>query len=239
MTKHKKTCLEINGKQNLKLKADSIKFKNYFKQLAVPFKIYADFESLLKGVKCGDNNITSCTEKYQDHIPCSFAYKVVYTDSTFIKKAALYRGKNSVYIFIEAILEEHYYCQKIIKKHFSESLVISAKDEGGFQLINISWICDKLFDAGDNKVRDHCHITGNYRGSAYWSCNINLKLAKKVTVIFHNLKGYDSHLIMQEIVTFDVKVSVKPNGLEKYMAFTINKNLVFIDSTQFMNSSLE
>ena len=69
------------------------------------------------------------------------------------------------------------------------------------------------------------------------SCD--LKLTKKVSVIFHNLRGYDSHLIMQEIDKFDVKRSVISNGLEKNMAFTINKNLVFIDSMQFMNSSLD
>ena len=63
-------------------------------------------------------------------------------------------------------------------------------------------------------------------------------MTKKVPVIFHNLRGYDSHLIMQEINKFDVKLNVIPNGLEKYMAFTINNNLVFIDSMQFMNSSL-
>ena len=51
-----------------------------------------------------------------------------------------------------------------------------------------------------------------------------------VPAIFHNLRGYDSHLIMQEIGKFDVKVNVIPNGLEKYMVFTINKSLVFIDS---------
>ena len=64
-------------------------------------------------------------------------------------------------------------------------------------------------------------------------------MSKKVLVILHNLKSYDSHLITKKINKFDVKVSVIPNGLEKYMAFTINKNLVFIDSMQFMNSSLD
>ena len=64
-------------------------------------------------------------------------------------------------------------------------------------------------------------------------------MTKKVTVIFHNLGGYDSHLIMQEIGKFDTKANVIPNGLEKYMAFTINSNLVFINSMQFMNSSLD
>ena len=72
-----------------------------------------------------------------------------------------------------------------------------------------------------------------------WNCNINLKLTKKISVIFHNLKGYDIHLIIKEISKFDVKVSVIPNGLEKYMAFRINKNLIFMDSKQFMNSILD
>ena len=89
---------------------------------------------------------------------------------------------------------------------------------------------------GDNKVRDHCHITRKYRGSS--SCNVNLGLTKKLPVMFHNLRGYDSYLIMQEIDKSDVKITVIPNGLEKYMAFTTNKILFLIDSMQFMNSRL-
>ena len=98
--------------------------------------------------------------------------------------------------------------QKSDKKHFNENFVMSEKDEQVFQSSNKCWICHKLSDVGDNKVRDHRHITGKYRGSAHWSCNVNLKLTKKVPVIFHNLKCYDSHLIMQEINEFDVKLNV-------------------------------
>ena len=127
----------------------------------------------------------------------------------------------------------------MIKKHFNKNLVMSEKGEQIFQSSNKCWICDKLFDVEDNKVRDHGHVTGKYRGSARWSCNINLRLTKKVPPIFHNLRGYDSHLIIKEIGKFDVGVSVIPNGLEKYMAFKINNNLVFIDSMQFMNSILD
>ena len=76
---------------------------------------------------------------------------------------------------------------------------MSAKDEQIFQSSNKCWICNKLFDARDNKVRNHCHVTEKYRGSAHWSCNINLKLTEKVPVLFHNLRGYDTHLIMQEV----------------------------------------
>ena len=64
-------------------------------------------------------------------------------------------------------------------------------------------------------------------------------MCKKIPVIYHNLKGYDRHLIIKEVSKFELKVSVIPNGLEKYMAFTINRNSVFIDSMQFMNSSLD
>ena len=84
-----------------------ISFKNYFKQLSVPFKIYADFECILKRVKSTDKNNGSYAEKYQDHIPCSFAYKVVCVHNKFNKKVVLYRGKYAAYIFIEAILNEY------------------------------------------------------------------------------------------------------------------------------------
>ena len=73
----------------------------------------------------------------------------------------------------------------------------------------------------------------------HWSCNINFQLTRKIAVIFHNLKGYDGHLIFCELDKFDVKNDVIPNGLEKYMAFFLNKNLVFFDSLQFMNSSFD
>ena len=62
-------------------------------------------------------------------------------------------------------------------------------------------------------------IAGKFRGSTHWSCNINIQLTKKVPVIFHNLRGYDSHLIFYELNKFVVKTDVMPNRLEKYMAF--------------------
>ena len=74
----------------------------------------------------------------------------------------------------------------------------------------------KLIDDDDDKVRDRCHISG---GTAHWSCNINLQLTKKIPVIFHNLRGYDSHIIFCELNKFDVKIDVITNRLEIYMAF--------------------
>ena len=115
MIKHKEICLSINGKQSVKLEKGIIKFENYFKQIPVPFKIYADFECNLKSVKCKEG---SYTEKYQDHIPCSFAYKIVCINDRFSKPTIIYIGEKSAYELIKAILEEYKYCKKIMKKKF-------------------------------------------------------------------------------------------------------------------------
>ena len=126
-----------------------------------------------------------------------------------------------------------------MKDQFNKHSVIPEKEEYLFQQSNNCWICKKLIDDEDEKVRDHCHITGKFRGAADWDCNINFQLTKKIPVIFHNLKGYDSHLIFSELHKFNLKVDVIPNGLEKCMAFFLGRDLLFIDSMQFMNSSLD
>ena len=115
LTEHKEVCLSINGTQSIKLEKGTIRFKNTFKQIQVPFKIYSDFECILKGAESYEG---SCSKIYQDHIPCSLAYKFVCVDDRFSKPIVLYRGKNAVYKFIEAILEEYEYCKKVLKKTF-------------------------------------------------------------------------------------------------------------------------
>ena len=124
-----------------------------------------------------------------------------------------------------------------MKKHFNKNLAMSVDEEEEFEKSNISWICGKLID--DNKVKDHGHITGKYRASAHWECNINLKTSKKLVVIFHNLKGYDNHLTFKELSKSNCSIDVIPNGLEKYMSFTLNKNIIFIDRMLFINISLD
>ena len=117
-------------------------------------------------------------KKYQDRIPCSFSYKVVYVDKKFKKSIVIYRGENTAQKFIESILQEYECCKKVMKKHFNENLIMIEKDEENFQSSNTCWICEKLIE--DEKVRDHCHITGKYRGATHWSYDINIKLTKKV-----------------------------------------------------------
>ena len=240
LIKHGKGCSMINGAQNVKLEKGFIEFKNFNRQIPVPFKIYADFEYLLKNVdSCINNDCFSYTSKYQDHIPCSFVYKLVCVDDKFSKDFVLYRGKNAVLKFIQCIFKEYEYCKYMMKKHFNKDLIMSALENEEFERSNIYWVCGKLIDISNNKVRDHCHITGKYRGSSHFSCNINLKISKKLPVIFHNLRAYGSHLIFKESSKSNCKVSVIPNGLEKYMSFILNRNIVFVDSMLFMKSSLD
>ena len=184
MTEHKKACLRINVAQPVRLEKGTIKFKNYFKQVSLPFKIYADFECNLKSVESYEG---SYSKKYQDHIPCSFAYKLVCVDDEFTKPIVVFRGENAAYEFIKATLKEFKYCKKVMKKHFNKNLIMSEEEEEEFQSSNTCWICEKLIDNDDEKVRDHCHLTGKFRGAAHRICNINLQLTKKVPVIFHNL----------------------------------------------------
>ena len=114
---------------------------------------------------------------------------------------------------------------------------MTAEENEKSERSNIFWICGKLIE-NDDKVRDHCYVTGKYRGATHWSCKINLKISKKLVVIFHNLKGYDSHLIFKQLSKFGCSVIVIPNGMEKYISFSLGKN-IFIDSMLFLNGSLD
>ena len=163
------------------------------------------------------------TEKYQDHVPCSFAYKVVCVDDRFTKLIVVYRGENAAYEFIKAIPKEYKFCRKEINKHFFKKLIVNEEEEHLFQQSNSCWICRKLIDNDEEKVRNHFHVTGKFRGAAHWNWNKNFKLTKKVPVIFHNLRGYDSHLIFRELDKFDVNINAIPNGLENYMAVFLIK----------------
>ena len=167
-TKHKEVCLSINGAQSVRLEKGTIELKNYFKQILVPFKSYADFECNLKSV---ENYEGSYPKKYQDHIPCGFVYKLVCVDDKFTKPIVVLRCENAAYKFIEAILKVYQYCKKVMKKHFNKNLIMSEEDQEQFQSSNTCWICEKLIDGDDEKVRDHCHIIAKIRGAAYWSCN--------------------------------------------------------------------
>ena len=117
--------------------------------------------------------------------------------------------------------------------------MLTKQDNEDFENSIKCWICDNDYIDNDVKIRDHCHITRKYRGSAQRDCNLNVKLNNKILVVLHKFKNHDSHLIMQKQGKLNLKVNVIPNGLEKYISFTINNKLSFIDSFKFLSSSLD
>ena len=207
LNNHKDNCIQLNGTQAVKMpdKDNNIlKYINHHKQQPVPFMIYADFEAITEKISgCQPNNDKSFTEKYQKHDDCGFGYKVVCCyDDKYSQPLKMYRGEKAVYTFLEYMLDEVKHCKKIMKKEFNKPLRMTKADEDDFQKADECHICNKKYTDKDTRVRDHCHITGKYRGSSHQECNLQLKVNPdelKIPVIFHNLRGYDSHFIMQEI----------------------------------------
>ena len=260
LTEHKNNCISINGEQAIKMpeKGDKVYFKNHHKQLSVPFVIYADFEAITEKLdSCQPNNEKSYTEAYQKHTDCGYGYKVVCCyDDQYTKQVQIYRGENAVYKFMENMLEEVNWCKSKMKTHFNKPLKMTKENETDFQKATKCYICDIKYTDKDIRVRDHCHITGKFRGSAHQDCNLKLQMKPdniKIPVIFHNLRGYDSHFIMQQIGKIarihsyenkrgeecPMNINCIPNNMEKYMAFMLGNHLVFLDSFQFMSSSLD
>ena len=106
-------------------------------------------------------------------------------------------GKNAVYNFFNSLIKESKYCSDAMKKYFNKESVMTKEDNGDFKNSTKSWISENVYVDNDVKVRDHCFITGKYRGPVPRDCNINFKLNHKIPVVFHNVKNYGSHLIMQ------------------------------------------
>ena len=258
---HKDNCIQLNGEQAIKMpdkNNSTLKFNNFHKQQPVPFVIYADFEAITEKISgCQPNNNKSFTDAYQKHTDCGFGYKIVCCyDDKYSKPLKIYRGEKAVYNFMEYLLDEVKYCKKVMKQQFNKPLKMTKDDDIRFKKSEECHICGKKYTDKDIRVRDHCHITGKYRGSAHQECNLQLRVNPeevKIPVIFHNLRGYDSHFIMQEIGAIvkqytyknkkgqeqQMNINAIPNNMEKYMAFMLGNHLVFLDSFQFMSSSLD
>ena len=98
-------------------------------------------------------------------------------------------------------------------------LIMTEEQDNQFQSGKICWICEKFIEKDDEKFRDNCHTSWKFKGTAHWSCNMNLQLTKKVPVLCHSFRSYGRHLIFCELNKFDVKIDVIPNRSEKCMPF--------------------
>ena len=247
---HKKIC-ENNKYCNIEMPSPNnnlIKYNQGDKSLKLPFIIYADLECLLKKIDtCQNNPDLSSTTKINQHIPSGYS---VYTSCSFDKsnnKLSYYRGEDCMKRFCKD-LKDH--ATKIIDFKKKTMTPLTKEEEDNYNKENICYICKKEFN--NDKVRDHCHFTGKYRGAAHNTCNLRYKIPKNIPVIFHNGSTYDYHFMIKELACeFEGNFECLGENTEKYITFSVpikkrigNKNMditykvKFIDSFRFMATSL-
>ena len=208
---------------------------------------FCDFECVnLTLINTTTTTTTTTTNNNDKHIsqqePCAFAYKVVCEDPKYTNPTKTYVGNDASKKCIECMMEEQRQCMQILD--YVRPMTFTNENKNEFESANSCCICEKPFTAHDRMygkiVRHHNHLTPKYIGAACNSCNINCKQNKYfLPIVIHNCRGYDSHLIMQSIGLFkDSNIKCIAYNMEKYIAFSLGP-LRFIDSLQFMNSSLD
>ena len=263
LEKHWEYCRNHEAvKINMPEKGTMLRFKHHERSEKLPFIIYADTEALIKKMQnCDPNPQNSYTKKYQKHEPISFSYYIKsFDDNVYKSKLRKYKGKDAMKKFVEWIEED----VKDIANISDVEMIISSDELKQFNEATKCWICNEEFDdtadekgyRKNEKVKDHCHYTGRFRGAAHNSCNLKYKKPKFIPVVFHNLSGYDSHLFIKNLGFTDGTIDCIPNNEEKYISFTkntvvgsytnkegkdkpINHKIRFIDSFKFMSDSLE
>ena len=181
----------------------------------------------------------------------------------FTDKRRSYTGKNAEQVFLKYLEEDIKMIANIPKKE----IIFGKKEKERYNEETRCWICKGEFDDKDKnkeKVKDHCHYTGRYRGAAHNECNLNYRKPNFTPVVFHNLSGYDSHLFIKKFGFSEGNIDCIPNNEEKYISFskkievgTYPKKALdaagdifyeqkpkyheirFIDSFKFMATSLE
>ena len=242
-----------------------LRFVNYQKQLPIPFVVYADFECFTKPMStCSPNPDDSYTYSYQKHEPSGFCLYIKGLDGmNKILKPITYTKQSEnddvAAIFVsrpESITHKIY--NDFYRKPIPMKLDMKRQQE--YYSDTKCHICGGELNGersgGDDKVRDHSHFTGRYRGAAHSRCNLQCRKPMILRVIFHNLQGYDAHLFIKQLATLTGKLECIPSTEEKYISFskkikvgeyksrrngetvTLNFEIRFIDSFKFLQTSL-
>ena len=256
---HKKYCEEEESvKITMPPPNTFINFKNFVHSEKAPFAIYADFESVLKPLdNCNPDPNRSYTKKYNKHEAVSFVYYIKsFNESVYKSKLRSYvrekeEDPDTTETFIKWLEED----VKIIANLGNKPMDITPEVEEQFKQASNCWICGNLLNLED-RVRDHCHFTGRYRGAAHNRCNLQYSKPNNISVFFHNLTGYDSHLFIKKLNKTMGTIDCIPNNEENYISFSktiktgeyVNKKgetkdknfkIIFKDSMKFLNTSIE
>ena len=251
LNKHSEICCNIPI-QAVQMVDEEISFKSWIKTEECLFRVYADFECLLQECQEGDQEKTI---KVQKHGPCSVAWVLISDHPEVENRSFLYRPtpdqdmslEETSADVIDQLMENLQELEEELLPYQREvkPMTLTEEQEAAFQAATHCYMCDDSFlekKGKWSKVRDHNHATGAYRGAAHQACNLNKKRSTHIPVFFHNLRGYDGHLIMQGIHRYADEKSIRviPNNMEKYVSFQLG-NLRFLDSLQFLGpgSSLD
>ncbi|KAF4521845.1 hypothetical protein B566_EDAN003719 [Ephemera danica] len=224
-----------------------IEFKNVEHSEKVPIVIYVDFESYLPKVSgCANNPEKSSTMAVQEHIPISCGFYVVSTLPSEVMTGIpldyqTFEGENAAKQLLDALEDISKKVNKLYRR--KEPMHLTRDDWRDFHNSTTCYFCLKTFTDDDPKVRDHCHITAKYRGAAHSSCNLRAQNPHFIPVLAHNMSGYDSKFLINELEHTPGVTHVVPNTEEKFIAFSKKPedglHLLFLDSLRFMSSSLD
>ncbi|KYM95860.1 hypothetical protein ALC62_13494 [Cyphomyrmex costatus] len=195
-----------------------LSFRNYNRKKRLPFVVYADLECILEKTRIDDDHISRFN--YQHHKVFSIGYYVCCVFDETMSMYASFRGENCVEWFID----ELYKLTHRVKSLYVKNLRINQFTTQQWQeFVDATHyhICEKPFEIEHLRVRDHCHITGRYRGPAHSDCNINYRDSCVIPVFFHNLSGYDAYFIIKDIANkYEGTVHLLPVTKENYISFT-------------------
>ncbi|CAB3988508.1 Hypothetical predicted protein [Paramuricea clavata] len=233
--KHLKDCLVINGKQAIRMPVEgtTVDFKNHKNQLFAPFVIYSDFECILSPVEYKSGNHTKVIQR---HKVVKYGYKRICKENEHLSgEYKTYTGEDACKKFVSTIRAEQKECNKLAKQFFNQKGEMDEDSIAHFRQQKSCYICSKDLST-TNKVAYFHRINSNYLGAIHKSCQTKFF---KIPVVFHNLRGYDSHPIILESCEQKIDLTVIATNLQKYLSFSFGNQLVFIDSLQFMSTSLE
>ncbi|CAD6213044.1 GSCOCG00011085001-RA-CDS, partial [Cotesia congregata] len=236
---HRVDCFKTNKVRMdfLSEKNKILKFKDFKSKDTVPFVVYADLECTLEPP--GDDE-----KIVHKHVPHSIAYYVHCSYDNTLSRFQLNRSPDCINWFAKQLESLALNFEQILKNPIKMK-PLTKEQQGRHNQATVCHICEKPITSTTDKVYDHCHFTGNYRDAAHKSCNVNYQKSTIISVVFHNLSGYDSHFIIKSLATvFEGEISLLPINKERYISFTksvknTSVSLRFIDSFRFMASSLE
>ncbi|KAF4529188.1 hypothetical protein B566_EDAN017653 [Ephemera danica] len=224
-----------------------IEFKNVEHSEKVPIVVYVDFESYLPKVQgCTNNPEKSSTTVVQEHVPISYGFYVMSTLPPEVMTGIpldyqTFEGKDAARHFLDALEDISRKVYKLYRR--KEPMNLAREEWRDFHKATQCYICHKKFTEEDYKVRDHCHITGKYRGAAHTSCNLRAQNPHFIPIFAHNMSGYDSKFIINQLEHTPGPIHVVPNTEEKFIAFSKKPDdglhLLFLDSLRFMSSGLD